>query len=203
MKPVLATVISAALLASSCGVLEPRPDHSRFFVLASLPELGASVEPCTLPGNSRVGLGPVRIPEYLEQHELLVRSSTTELTRKFADRWAEPLETMLPRVLADDLSQILRGPRVELYPWYSSDRPAWQIEIEFLRFEPDAQGEVLLVASWQARELGGAHRAARRESRITQKAASLDPAQRAEAMSTALGALAQEIARATCELAAK
>src|SRR5262249_55043847 len=104
---------------------------------------------------------------------------------------------------ADDLSHILRGPRVELYPWYSSDRPDWQIEVELLRFEPDAQGEVLLVASWHARELGGAHRATSRESRVTQRATGADPAQRSEAMSTALGALAQEIAHATCELAAK
>jgi uncharacterized lipoprotein YmbA len=204
MKSATASLmLAAALVASSCNFLEPRPDRSRFFVLASLAELGTTVEPCALPGGARLGLGPVSVPDYLEKPELLVRTSSTELTRSITDRWAEPLETMLPRVLADDLSQILKGPRVELYPWYSTDRPGWQIEVSVLRFEPDTHGEVLLVASWQARELGGAHRATSQESRVTRRVESPDAAKRAEAMSAAIGALAQELARATCELAAK
>src|SRR5262249_12243948 len=83
-------------LASSCGVLEPRPDHSRYFVLASSRDLGRVSDVCAWPSEAHVGLGPVQIPEYLRQPELLTRTSPTELTRSYAERWSEPLETMLP-----------------------------------------------------------------------------------------------------------
>jgi len=193
-------LLALAAVSPACGLLDPRPDTSRYFVLASLRDLGGTVETCALPKEAVVGLGPVRIPEYLRELALLTRSSPTELTRSTSDRWSEPLETMLPRVLGDDLSQILDDRRIKSFPWYASDRPDWQIEVDFVRFEPDREGEVLLVASWRVRELGGT-RSAADEFRITRRAESKDPAQRAQALSSALGALAEELARATCKLA--
>jgi uncharacterized lipoprotein YmbA len=194
-------VLALAAASPGCGVLDPRPDTSRYFVLASLRDLGGAVETCALPKDAVVGLGPVRIPEYLREQALLTRTSPTELTRSTSDRWSEPLESMLPRVLADDLSQILDNRRIRSFPWYSSERPDWQIEVDLVRFEPDREGEISLVASWRVRELGGT-RSAADEFRVTRRAESADPAQRAQALSAALGALAEELARSTCKLAA-
>jgi uncharacterized protein len=191
----------------ACGILDPRPDPSRFFVLASLEELGKHIDACSLPANVRVGLGPVQIPEYLSHPELATRSSPTELTRSHTERWSEPLASMLPRVLADDLTQLFRGGadaegrRVVLFPWYSTDRPDWQIEVDVVRFEPDRNGEATLIARWKVHELGGGNRSIEKESRIATRAESEDPEQRALAMSAALGELADELAQATCRLA--
>jgi uncharacterized lipoprotein YmbA len=221
MTRALALALLLALASTSaCGLLDPRPDPSRFFVLASLRELGTPVETCALPAGTRVGVGPVRLPEYLQHPELSTRTSPTELARSHAERWSEPLETMLPRVLADDLAQSFGaapgtndahgapttpttiGTRVVLFPWYSTDRPDWQIEVEIVGFEPDEKGEVTLIARWRVRELAGAGRSLERESRIIRKSDDSDPARRAQTMSAAVGALAEEQARAACELAA-
>ena len=202
MKRWLELVVFALACASpACGVLDPRPDSSRYFVLASLQDLGSAVETCALPKDSVVGLGPVRIPEYLREPALLTRSSPTEITRSSSERWSEPLETMLPRVLADDLTQIFESRRVRRYPWYSAERPDWQIEVDIVRFEPDREGEIVLIASWRVRELGGTRTSAD-EIRIARRAESNDAAQRAQALSSALGELASELGRATCKLAA-
>src|SRR5262249_35560055 len=139
----------------------------------------------------------------LRQPELLTRTSPTELTRSYAERWSEPLETMLPRVLADDVAAALHAPSVRLYPWYANDRPDWQIEIDLLRFEPDEHGEVLLVARWRMHELGGSHRSSEDGAELTLKSASTDPADRAQALSTAISELADAVARALCTLASR
>jgi uncharacterized lipoprotein YmbA len=201
LLPVL--FVSAATALAACGLLDPRPDVSRFFVLAWLGDLGSPIEACALPDGTRVGLGPVRLPEYLEQPALLTRTSPTEIRPSLTDRWSEPLDTMLPRVLGDDLSQIFRSQNIVMFPWYSTARPEWQIEIDIVRFEPNAAGEVSLIAQWRVHELGAGGRSRAAESRIMQQASSTDPAQRAQAMSTALGKLAEELAQALCQLAAK
>lgn len=204
MKRLIAlAALSAASTLAACGLLDPRPDPSRFFVLASLRDLGSTMDPCDLPAIVKVGLGPVHLPDYLHRPALLTRTSPTELSPSPTDRWSEPLDTMLPRVLADDLSQMLQSRQIVEFPWYSTGRPDWQIEIEVVRFEPDSQGEVLLIAQWRVHELAAGTRSTAGESRITQQAESTDAAHRAQALSTALGALAEELAHALCKLAAK
>ena len=87
MKRVIAlTLLSAASVLPACGLLDPRPDPSRFFVLASLRDIGSMVDPVDLPAKVKVGLGPVRLPEYLERPELLTRTSPTEISPSLTDR---------------------------------------------------------------------------------------------------------------------
>jgi uncharacterized lipoprotein YmbA len=186
---------------AACAVLAPTEDRSRFFTLASAREIGTAIQPCSLQPAPRVGLGPITLPEYLDQPALVSRASATEVVRSRRDRWSETMDTMLPRILGDDFAQLLPTARIVEYPWYASERPDWQIEIEVARFEPDVSGDIVLVARWRVRELAGRGHDASKESRVVQKPTGSDATHRTEAMSAALTELAQEIASELCRLA--
>ena len=48
-----------------------------------------------------IGVGPVTVPDYLDRPQIATRSSSSSLQFSEFDRWAEPLEKNLMRVLAD------------------------------------------------------------------------------------------------------
>jgi uncharacterized lipoprotein YmbA len=186
-------------LAGCSGLLDPRPDPSRFFVLD--PSAAPSSEETPLSGDGvSVGLGPVRIAEYLRRPELVTRTGATEIRPSAVDRWAEPLDSALPRVLAKELAASLGTPRVALYPWYRRNRPDFQISIDLLQFERDADNGALLAARWEVRELATDGRRIFRESRIARPAGSGDTEAVVLALHGTLGELAREIAAALNEL---
>lgn len=187
-------MIACAMLPYACGLLDPRPDPTRFLVLASSRELGGPAAGEVMPSKLDLGLGPVRLPEYLERSDVMVRTSATELRPMPGVRWAEPFDVMLERVLANDLVDLLRPQRIILHPWYASDRPQRQIEVEFAQLAPDPSGKVTLIARCWLRELENEGRTVARESQITKSASSRDPARVAAAISEAVADLADEIA---------
>ena len=92
--------------AASCGsLLAPQPDRSRFFVLSASAD-GASERASTAAlgvSNLSVGVGPVRIPDYLQRPGIATRVSPTQVEYSQVNQWAESLEECFPRVLAQDL----------------------------------------------------------------------------------------------------
>jgi uncharacterized lipoprotein YmbA len=189
------------VLFAACSILAPRPDPSRFFVLEAIPPAG--VLPVRSAGNPFVGLGPIRLPDYLvDRREMITRRSATEVEPSKIDRWAEPLDVAIPRVLGLDLSSELGQQGVVLYPWYETQSPDFQVVVNFERFEIDADGNAALVARFEARGLHGPERRLYRETRASRTPATGDAAARAAALSDVLAELARDIAAAIQELEA-
>jgi hypothetical protein len=143
-----------------------------------------------------IGVGPIRIPDYLRRQELVVRTSTTQVDPVEVDRWAEPLDRSVPRVISENLAFLLGTDQVLTFPWYESSRPAYQVEVRILRFEPSTSGAAVLAARWDAREIGVASTRVSHETNVTRQATGPDPAQVVAALSAALGDLSREIADA-------
>ncbi|MGD8874463.1 MAG: PqiC family protein [Gammaproteobacteria bacterium] len=137
--PILATCLCLASL-SGCGVTQP----ARFYILTPV-EFGSE---SAVPGPA-LGVGPVDFPAYLDRPEIVHRSGDNQLHFADADRWAEPLKTTFTRTLAENLSVMLPSDRISLYPWSRSTRIDYQIGIDVLRFDADANGKVVLVAGWE------------------------------------------------------
>jgi uncharacterized protein len=131
----------AALLVGGCTILPPREDLTRSFVLSPAEESGAG--PADL-----VVLGPLRLPDYLLRPEIVTRTGSNELLPSARDRWAEPLDRGVLRVLRQDLTARLGGTRVVAYAADASARIDQMVEIEITAFEADASGRVRLQGRW-------------------------------------------------------
>lgn len=61
MRRVSILSVTAALLTISCGILTPRPDTTRWFVLATIEELDPERTGVERTGHS-LGIGPPALP---------------------------------------------------------------------------------------------------------------------------------------------
>lgn len=189
-------VVAGMATCPACGLLSPGQDSAQYVVLASVDELpgDAAADLATTSSSVRVGLGPVTLPEYVRRAEIVSRIDGTGLVLSSTDRWAEPLDRAVLRVLAIDLERTLGTGRLVQHPWYESDRPDVQIEIDFSRCERDESGGFVLAARWSVRRLEGGASAIQRESRIEREITGPDGASLALAFSHALADLCREIA---------
>jgi uncharacterized lipoprotein YmbA len=164
----IAWLAAACALAAGCGsLLDPRPDETRFYVLDPTAAPEPAEETLASDGAS-IGLGPVRIPDYLRRPEIVTRTGASQIEPSATDRWGEPLEQAVSRVLTKELARALHTPRVVAYPWYRRTRPDYQVSIDVLQFERDEpQDRVVLVARWDVRALRGEDVHLYRESRLT------------------------------------
>jgi uncharacterized protein len=137
-------LLFACVIAAGCVSVDP----SRFYALAPLPRTGQRAQ--DTPGTNSVALaiGPIKFPGYLDRRGLVKRLSQNRFAVADNDLWAEPLEENFSRVLSQNLSILLQTDRVVSYPWERNQRPTYQVQVEVLRFEPNAEQVVELWARW-------------------------------------------------------
>ena len=133
-----------ALAVTACGgVTQP----SRFYLLATPPELERERSTDTAGRDLSVGVGPVVLPPYLDRPQIVTQASRHELDLAEFDQWAEPLEDNFTRVLAENLSVLLATDRIVVFPWRRSVLVDYQIAVNVIRFDA-VHGESMLVARW-------------------------------------------------------
>jgi uncharacterized lipoprotein YmbA len=139
----------ACLTVNGCSPLAPRPDPSKYFLLA--PVTGSAppsqIRSALSPGLT-IGVGPIDFPDYLRRPDVVTRTSPTQIDISNENVWGEPLDKNFERVLRENLSRLLNTQRIEKYPWSRKTEVDYQIEIDVQRFETSSDGQSQLVARW-------------------------------------------------------
>jgi uncharacterized lipoprotein YmbA len=177
------TALLAGTALAACSSTPPK-----VYTLVTVP--GASVG--GRPVTASVAL--VDIPKYLDRPQIVRRSGAVQLGVDEFERWGEPLANMVQRVLAGDLTARLPSGSVVTTSRTLSGDEAVTIELAVGRFDPDADGTVVLEAQWRLRRKSGS-RAKTETARITRRPADDSIAAEVRAMSDALGELADRIAQ--------
>jgi uncharacterized lipoprotein YmbA len=185
-------------LAAGCSFLSPRPDPTKFYVLTAIAATDSTTS--TQPArNLVVGLGPVKLPDYLAHSEVVTRVASNRLELSATDRWAEPLDESFRRVLARNLATLLGNDQVMPFPWDPSVTLDYKIEVTVEHFERDASGGTQLAASWIIRG-GRDNRVLRSGQANFAETASGGMESAATALSADLNDLSKQIADAIIEL---
>ncbi len=136
----------ALAVVAVTGCFGPQADPTRFFVLAPVaPPSGAPVA----AAPPILGLGPVTLPDFLDQTGVVTRLSEHEIQISQGVRWAERLGTMVTRVLAINLSVRTDGRETVLWPWPTDRHPSIIASVDFTRFALTADGTASLRAQWR------------------------------------------------------
>ena len=182
-------------IPAGCFSLDPKPDPSRFFALTSLPRTGQTAQDATGTNPLALGIGPIKFPGYLDRPQFVTRVSQNRFVVAENDRWAEPLEENFSRVLSQNLSILLQTDRIVTFPWERNQRPIYQIQVEVLRFEPNAEQIVELWARWiildDAKKILSV-----KEAHLTRRTTDKSTEASAVAMSEVVSDLSKEIAAA-------
>ncbi len=191
----------AGFSSAGCSILAPRPDPSRFFTLTAVDASQAqSAAAPASKGSLTYGLGPVTLPPYLDRNAMAMRVSPTEVKYSTVDRWAEPLQVSVPRVLLENIATQLSSDHVVKYPWDAASPVDYRIEVEVLQFESNAAGNSQLAARWRIRDGRSGKELVARSSSIERSGAAGDAAASAAALSGALGGLSDDIVAAARQL---
>jgi uncharacterized protein len=140
----LALVIMGGLLLvlEACTSAPPR-----FYLLSSLSTSETMAVPAA-PQGPVIGVGPITLPKYLDRPQIVTRTGDNQLALGEFDRWAEPLQDNVARVLAENLARLIPTDQVLLHAWPRSDTLDYQVTAEVLQFDGWLGGESKLLALW-------------------------------------------------------
>jgi hypothetical protein len=192
-SPVSMLVVISIFLTALGGCVSKPPDY---YMLRPIQNDGPRTAAAATEQGPAIGVGPVRIPQYLDRPEIASRTSSNGI--KFAEfnKWAEPLEKNLARVIADNLSVLLPSDRVCAYPWSDSIQVKYKVSVEIISLEKTQDGKAILDASWDIIENNGEKLLIMKRSKLIMPVESEEFEAVATAESRAAEALSREIAAA-------
>ena len=176
-RPILA--IATLALVAGCATTP----ENRYYTLSAEPGAASA-------HDRRVTVAKVRLPGMMDRSQLVVRTGPQTVDIREFDRWAEPLDQLVPRILAQDLASRTSRPNLAL--------PERHLFVAIDEFSADDAGAVLLVGRWWTLEPG--EDAVQRQERPfalsrQTEAGAKDGAHIAATMSILLGMLADDIGR--------
>ena len=152
------------------------------------------------PPPLSLGIGPISVPGYLDRQEIVTRIAQNQVRLSEYDRWAEPLEEGVGRVVSQNVASILSAERITSYPWPTERRPLYQVEIEILRFETNTSQEAQLAARWTVRHTTKKDLVRYHDTRLSHTAPERSTAASVAALSQVLADMSRQIARAIEEM---
>jgi uncharacterized protein len=188
--------LAAGLALAGCADGQP----TRFYTLSPLAAASRGASPTTMP-DLTVGVGPVTLPTYLDRPQLVTRAGGNRMVLADFDSWAEPLQDVFARVLAENLALLLGTDDVLMLPQRRLVNLDYQVEVDVTRFDVDASGEAVLDARWWVLDEDGEKVLRSGRSTISEPAEAGDYTSAAAALSRALGAMSKEIAQAIADQA--
>ncbi len=181
-----ATVCGLILLVTACATSGPPPVE---YVLGTDQAPPSAVNP--VKGRQVVEVRPVRLPEYLDTRDLLVRKGS-QLIPSMSGQWAERLSVGMTRALALALSTKL--PNAALFTTDPVQRPARQLLVDVTSFEARADQEVILTARWTFTDGAGRNSLLSQDTVLVEPTGSTNDEAVVNAMNRAVEALASQIA---------
>ncbi len=177
------SVIACIALLVACGST-PRSDY---YMLSA----DAQGKPGTT--GPSLGVGPISVPEYLNMREMVLNRSDHKLKLADFDRWAEPLDAGISRVVAVNLAVLLETQNVQVFPWRRDSIPEYAVRISVIQFAAHER-DTRLVAEYAITRPKTAESVSHNIRQFTTVASTGDPESIAAAYSTLLLQLSEDIA---------
>ena len=142
-----------------------------------------------------VAVGPITLPEVVDRPQFVLRAGPNEVSVVELHRWAGPLRSEIPRVIADNLAAELKVKRVAAYPQSAGDNADYRVLVDIQRFDSTMGESVTIDALWTVKRVSdGALRTGRSTARESSHGGSYETM--VAAHSRALATISREIAEA-------
>ena len=134
-------ILSGLLLISSCGTSQ----KTDFYQL----EETSDTSLVGVEKGSIIGVGPINLPEYINRPQIVTRKSEHHYNVSEFNRWIEPINDSINRLLVINLSNNLNSNRVYWLPRNDRQYPLdLRIAIDIGRFDGQLGKEVILESRW-------------------------------------------------------
>jgi len=185
-----------AIVAIFFGGCLGRSQTPRFYALSPIQEDQVIAKRKSPAHNAVIGIGPVKLADYLDESQIITRTNDNQLVKAEFDRWVGSLDDNLTNVLAENIGFLLPTDRIYRYPWRTSVPIDYQVIVDVVRCDGRLGEAAWLVARWSV--LAGPEKKLLKmdRSRIREPVSGAGYGAVVTAQSRALGKLSQEIAEA-------
>lgn len=181
--------INLLLLAVALAACTSTSPSSRFYVLTPIAHTAD-----TPASGLIIGMGPVRLPAYLDRSQMVSQTDPNQLQMDEFERWAGGLSPNINDVMAENLSRMLGTDKVVTHPWGRAVPVQYQVALDIRRFEVTQDNKVYLLAQWRLFTDDGRELLEIKRTQLVQPVKDSSYSARAAAQSLALAELARQIA---------
>jgi len=184
----LITTLILTLLSSACS-LGGNTKPPQFFVLDTAIEQAISDDTGTL----EIGIGPISIPGYINRPQIVTKTNSAEVQLDEFARWAEPVDAMFTRTLAQNIKALTNSQSIYAHPWPKLINLDYRISAKVIKFENNIQGDALLIVHWGIVDESDTTDYKVIHSEFTAKSISTNYSARVAALNDTLAQFAEEI----------
>jgi len=186
----LAIIVCAISALPGCG---SSPKETYYTLSADAVVNGAI--PATGESAYSIAVGSITLPEVVDRPQFVLRAGPNEVTFVELHRWAGPLKSEIPRIVADNLATDLNVKRVTAYPQNAGENADYRVLIDIQRFDSTLGESVTIDALWTVKRTSdGALRTGRSTARESSSGGTYEAV--VAAHSRALATISREIAEA-------
>jgi uncharacterized protein len=177
--------VGVMLLLSACsGFRSSEPQHYLLMPKAATADV-------TVP-NFSIGVGPVHVAQFLQRPQIVTHDGSGNLNIDRNERWGEPLEPSIQRVLVQNLSA-LTGAQTRNFPWRQNLTPDYAVRIEVIDLDK-VGGNAILDVAWSLEDLKNARMLKSQQQRFSTTVVGIGNGSLANAYSELFTQLAQQVA---------
>ncbi len=136
-------LVLGVLLLSACISGGPATKYYTLFADKNIQPLVPGI-----PANISLGIGPIVLPDYLENPSIVTVSDSQRVIVSGYNVWAGDLKEGVSRVITDNLSSYYSSSNIWSFPWDVRTRPQYQVRVEFLDLSGVRGKELRLKAKW-------------------------------------------------------
>lgn len=129
-----------ALLAGGCGSSPP----VHYYDLEAL----ESGYVAAASSDLRVGIGPLRTPDYLSRPQIVTRDGDSQVVVDDFNRWVEPVDEAIYRVVSENLDSLIDTAVVVAFPYSHIVDMDYQVVGRISRFDAGTDGMAVLQIQW-------------------------------------------------------
>ena len=190
--------VCLALALSGC-ISVPNSPTPRFYVLQAVDENQVSKK-INIASDVLIGVGPVKIPEYQDRPQIVTQDKEKMLKFAQFDRWGEPLDLGMTRLIRENLAVMLPEAKFTLYPWNSSVPVKYQVVVEIVQLDSDLDKDLFIVAQWLVIDVQNTKTIIIKRSEFRQSIVPQNYSGLAKTLGMACASLSSEIAEALATL---
>ena len=146
MIRLILTICLIGLISAGCS-RSPRVTYYTLNATATADSVAQALEP--------VVIGPVTLPDLLDRRHFVINIDANRVDILEMHRWAAPLKSEIQRVIAENLTLLLKPTTVAVYPQNSALDAVSRVQIDIRRFEMTEGKEVNVDLLWSIRRSDG------------------------------------------------
>ncbi len=126
----LLSVLLLLLLCTSCIQIGSDPQPMHYYLLDSNQQATNIYSTKTLNINIEL----TDFPEYLDRLQIVTHNNNNSIKFSDSERWAEPLQDNLPRIIRENLALTLPNSSISVSPWEKSNDDAIKVKLMINKF---------------------------------------------------------------------